>query len=365
MKTTNKNGRDPFKSDAQSLINLVKQHENSVRHETTESWKEIEKIVSQRKKRHSIKYVFAAAAILFLLITLPVYYFPATAPQQEGLSLALLEKNMDFSAVDTIVMITSGQTVWLDNDTELIYANDGSVEMQETAVIKSDGTQNSGQEPAEAWSEVIVPKGKRIALTLSDGTKLKVNSSSRVIYPNKFNKESREILVNGEIYIEVAHEPERPFFVKTNNMQVKVLGTTFNICSYKEDPFSSVVLVEGSVEVETQQTTTLLKPHQMLKYTENNLQVNEVDIHEYTSWINNMLYLQEREIGEVLERLSRYYGRNITYSKEVSLIPLSGKLDLRENLEESIEIICISLDLDYQTDESENIILTLKESPME
>lgn len=85
------------------------------------------------------------------------------------------------------------------------------------------------------------------------------NSGSHVIYPSDFDKNKREILVEGEVYLEVAKDPKRPFFVKTKDFDVKVLGTTFNVSAYKDDAIASVVLVEGKVEV----VTTIRKPRQI------------------------------------------------------------------------------------------------------
>lgn len=81
-----------------------------------------------------------------------------------------------------------------------------------------------------------------------------INSGSHVIYPSDFDKDKREILVEGEVYLEVAKDPKRPFFVKTKDFDVKVLGTTFNVSAYKDDAIASVVLVEGKVEVDNNES---------------------------------------------------------------------------------------------------------------
>ena len=96
-------------------------------------------------------------------------------------------------------------------------------------------------------NHIIVPKGKRATITFSDGTFMYVNSGSHVIYPTEFEKEKREILVEGEVFLEVAKDSRRPFFVKTKDLCVQVLGTTFNVQAYKDECYSIVPLLSGRV----------------------------------------------------------------------------------------------------------------------
>ena len=91
----------------------------------------------------------------------------------------------------------------------------------------------------------------RSSLTFSDGTKIWVNSGSKVIYPVSFEKKKREIYVEGEVYLDVTHDTSWPFVVRTQQVDVKVLGTSFNVSAYKDDSNMQVTLVEGKVEVNT------------------------------------------------------------------------------------------------------------------
>ncbi len=186
-----------------------------------------------------------------------------------------------------------------------------------------------------------------------------VNAGTRVFYPAVFKKDKREILVEGEVFLEVEKDPSRPFIVKTNRFEVKVLGTQFNVCAYKEDAFTSVVLVNGSVEVNSgKNNRSVLSPNQMIKVNDKGTDIKEVDVFEYICWKDNMMMLNGRKVGETLDRLSRYYGRNIWYNEEIGNIPISGKLDLRENMEDVINIICQSMFLQYKTDANNNIIIS-------
>ena len=215
------------------------------------------------------------------------------------------------------------------------------------------------KEKKEEINQIIVPKGRRADITFSDGTKMYVNAGTRVFYPAVFKTDKREILVEGEVYLDVAKDPSRPFIVKTNSFDVKVLGTQFNVCAYKEDVSASVVLVNGQVEVNAgKNNKSILSPNQMMKINDKSVDIKEVDVFEYICWKDNMMMLNDRKVGETLDRLSRYYGRNIWYNEEIGNIPISGKLDLRENMEDVINIICQLMFLQYKTDANNNIIIS-------
>ena len=96
----------------------------------------------------------------------------------------------------------------------------------------------------------------------------------------------------------------------------------------------------------------------MIKVNDKGTDIKEVDVFEYICWKDNMMMLNVRKVGETLDRLSRYYGRNIWSNEEIGNIPLSGKLDLRENMEDVINIICQSMFLQYKTDANNNIIIS-------
>ena len=112
---------------------------------------------------------------------------------------------------------------------------------------------------------MIIPKGKRTRLTLADGTHLWANSGTRVVYPSHFEKNHREIYVEGEVYLDVFRNEDAPFIVRTKDFQIQVLGTSFNVSAYPSEGVSSVVLVEGSVNVKNQQKEQVkLAPGQLV-----------------------------------------------------------------------------------------------------
>lgn len=119
--------------------------------------------------------------------------------------------------------------------------------------IKIDEEKTVPKNEAAAFNQLITPYGKRGTLVLEDGTKIWLNARSRIIYPTQFSDHQREVFVEGEVYFDVTPDKKRPFIVKTDRINVQVLGTKFAISAYKEEKQSHVVLASGTVNVYTDQ----------------------------------------------------------------------------------------------------------------
>jgi len=243
-------------------------------------------------------------------------------------------------AEDIQLVLSDEQTIHLGREeSEITYDTEGIV-VDKKAITQD---KNSG------FNQLIVPAGKRSILNLSDGTKVWVNSDTRLIYPVSFDKNERVIYVNGEIYLDVSKDVKRPFIVKTKDVDVKVLGTQFNVTAYDADDTKAIVLVSGSVEVnpKNDQKTTRLVPDQMYMTGKGQNHIVTVDTKKYTSWIDGIYYCEDVSLDIILQRLSRYYGIEITCDPSISHVLFSGKLDLKENLTDIFDGISFTLPISY------------------
>ncbi|WP_286854003.1 FecR family protein, partial [Proteiniphilum sp. UBA5259] len=130
--------------------------------------------------------------------------------------------------------------------------------------------------------------GKRSTLTLSDGSKVWLNSGSVLEFPAQFGSKKREIrLTSGEMYIEVIPDSQKPFHVHTSDFNVKVYGTKFNVSAYADSP-RSVVLVEGRVSLQpVNKKETFLSPSEQAVYSDNGtFNTQKVDVTQFISWKN-------------------------------------------------------------------------------
>ncbi len=217
------------------------------------------------------------------------------------------------------------------------------------------------KENKEVYNQLIVPAGKRSSITFSDGTRLWLSANSRVVYPVEFTRQEREIYVEGEAFLDVHRDPEHPFIVKTDKMAIQVLGTTFNVCAYKQEDTHTVVLVTGSVEVKTNKNESrLLTPHNMLAYNEGEgFTVEPVDVQEYIAWKDGFYLFHQEKMKAIAKKLSKYYGKAIRVDDSLKDITCSGKLDLKDELDEVLHTLIQTVPAQL-TKTNENIYIHVK-----
>lgn len=211
------------------------------------------------------------------------------------------------------------------------------------------------------YKELLVAPGKRAELTLSDGTRLVANSHTRVLYPERFGNNERRIFADGEVFLEVTKDADRPFVVESKGFDVKVLGTVFNICN-TSDSTASVVLVEGSVEVSTDcDSKVRLRPNDMVDLVNGEVaSLRQVDTNDYTLWVDGLLSLHGETLSKLVERLSEHYGLTIDCETALGDVRVYGKLDLHDSIDQVLVAIKGIVPMEI---EREGSLITMKARP--
>lgn len=157
-----------------------------------------------------------------------------------------------------------------------------------------------------------IPRGKSYHLVLEDSTEVWLNADSKLLYPSHFDDGERVVELSGEAYFKVAKDKSRPFIVKTQYLTTRVLGTEFNLRAYKNNV--EVTLIEGSVAVQQNGgKEIILIPGQNLTVVKENLEVSNVDIRKYTSWVEGYFYFDAARLGDIMKELGRWYNINIEF----------------------------------------------------
>lgn len=337
----NKNKKEFFAKLTEHWLPSIKQYEKTTYCEgENEVWEQIQKGIranKQRKNRHIVYFIISSAACVLLLFGGIYALINEAGSNKETIELANIP--IPDGVKDEITLVTSShKNLNVEDNSNVTYDKDGSVTVNSRKISPAKSGKTKNEEIA--YNQIIVPPGKRTNVFFADGTRIYVNAGTRVVYPTVFAKDKREIYVDGEIFLEVKKDISRPFIVKTDNMNVRVLGTSFNVCSYKQDKESSVVLVSGKVEVQTKSKQKVyLSPDDMFKLNASEFSTRKVDVYNYISWKDGVMKLDAEPLDKVLIKLSRYYGQEILFDKSLASMPISGKLDLRDNLDEVIDII--------------------------
>ena len=202
------------------------------------------------------------------------------------------------------------------------------------------------------YSQVKVPNGEKTMVTLTDGTKIWLNSGSTLIYASDFGQEKRSVILTGEAFFDVAHDSLHPFIVHAANMDIRVLGTRFNVCAYADEKNIETTLEQGSVmatEASSGKEFTL-KPGEQLVYSKQtkDVQKRTVTTGLYSSWKENLLRMEDMEFNQVISRLERWYGVKIIVDKNFDTKEHYTMTISNEHIDEIMKLISLTTKMNYQ-----------------
>jgi len=284
--------------------------------------------------KRKIKTFFRIAAVFAAILSMA------------GIGYYLVDQGRHGSHLTEINPDSRGKVVMSDGSVHYFDAGENTIRQYDSGKITLNedtiAEKQQVNKPADALIQIFVPYGKRIKITMSDGSQVWLNSGSRFSYPEKMDGRSREVTLCGEAFFDVAKNPRAPFYVNTRDIKVTVTGTKFNISVYDDDLINEAVLVEGSVKVQQNgilSKSIMLQPGELAVFTRENktLFKEMADIDHYTSWIYGYLILEKVPIAGVMKKLERYYNQTIIVSDALRGVTLSGKVDLKDDLKEILD----------------------------
>lgn len=316
MKTT---GLNNSSLSASERLHLLKRIETSI--EQSEKKVKIDRTV--------LLYLSSCAAIALVIFGLTFFIQQQKknhSPKGEILMVGSMLNNKE------IQLVTDNNSISFNSDVQLELERNGKARIR-----RPDRKEETIDLTSSKENKLIVPYGKRSNLTLSDGSKVWLNSGSIMEFQAQFNGDSREIrLSSGEIYIEVASDSKKPFYVQTSDFQVKVYGTKFNISAYADSP-KSVVLVEGTISLKSGSDEELfLSPSEQATVSgDGAVEIQMVEAESYIYWKNGHLKFDKPPMTEVLRQISRYYNLSFDLDSHPNLEnrTCTGKIYLSENME--------------------------------
>lgn len=292
------------------------------------------------KRRINI-YRFTAVAIFLVLLAVP-----ALLVLNSKSDLARYAQTApDVNSTENTQLLLADQKVNIDKQKSSIEYLDNGNSIQIDANEQTNQAMVSGK---VALNTLIVPYGKRTTITLSDQTKVWLNSGSRLIFPAAFTKKNREVYLDGEAIFEVAHDKAHPFIVSTRAMDVEVLGTVFNLSAYGDDSLISTVLVKGTVELTyggnplLGRSSSRMTPGMLASlntYT-SDFEKQKVNTQLYTSWRDGYLVFEQQPLGDIAKKIARYYNVEIVFEDQaLAGETFSGNLDLQNSAFDVLNVV--------------------------
>lgn len=315
---------------------------------------QFEQLHKQNVRRIKFRKIFNWAAFVLLLISLGTlgYHF-------------MNEKEDSFTFTpdtvrnkEALLVLSNGNEIALEEDNSTIAVNNNTLTINNDSVIDLSAreSQNSNE---NQMNEVVIPYGKQTNLTLADGTKVWLNAGSRLAFPTKFTKKNRNVFLEGEAYFEVIKNESRPFIVNVPNIKIRVLGTRFDVSAYPGDAIIETVLLEGSVIMGNSKSfglnknEVILKPYQKGRFDKEKNVIDvkdEPNAQDYIAWTEGWFQFSKESLNSIFIKLERYY--NIDFQTENKAIGsselISGKLDLKDSLEDVLKVLTDISALDYR-----------------
>lgn len=309
-------------------------------------------------KRRNLIIGISTAAVFFLLIGLTTFF---TMYKESEISV-FAQNNQSVPLTGNTRLILSGkEEIQIHSDQSKIAYTGNGKEIQ----IDSSRVQQVVEDDKMVYNTVVVPYGKRTQVTLSDNSSVWLNSGSKLIYPARFADKKREVYLEGEAIFEVSHNKQRPFHVITRDMEIKVLGTVFDVSAYTDDATSSTVLESGSVELKYKTNSLLsqskitMVPGMLAVYDpiEKSVKQTQVNTKLFTSWKEGYFVFERQSLEEILKKISRYYNVSIQLEDQsMANETFTGPLDLRNSATQVLEIIAVMINAKVKNIDNQIII---------
>lgn len=319
------------------------------KYDTQRAFRQFASRVHTRKRFIGFYLRVAAACAIPLILGVWIYW--RTTPRDVAVEVPLAQ-----SAIITtpgvkkaVLTLEDGMKMALGDaiEEEIVSTEGARLKIDSTGLIYHAGIAKDTLK----MNKLYVPRRGEYNLTLSDGTRVFLNSDSRLIYPVTFGKGKREVILQGEGYFDVAKDAARPFLVRTDDMTVRVLGTSFNLKCYPGDTRVEATLVCGSVEVVGGEREMLLAPGEQacLNRGSGKMEKAKVNTTLYTSWKDGLFIFERERLEDILTILSRWYDVVIFYRRtDVKDDLFTGDLRKYDNIEEHLKMLEMTTNVQFE-----------------
>lgn len=318
-------------------------------------WNAIEKQIVPQGRQLSLQWVGYAASVMILVVA-GWFIFQMSDNKnvvQEGKKVARITPG------------TQKAILYLDNGEQVVLADNNTVVVEDSLsgrieqVDKSLVYQTESTVKEERLNVLEIPNGGEFQVTLADGTKVCLNAGTKLTYPIAFVGKERRVHLEGEGYFEVKRDENKPFIVEIKGMEVKVLGTSFNLRSFAADNRSTATLISGKIEVKTSSRRVELSPNQQadLWVGENKLDVREVDAAVYSAWTKGRFVFRRERLETILDDVSRWYNVTVFYEQSSAKdILFSGIMERYADISKTLEMLEKTGKVSFIIDEQKIIV---------
>jgi len=332
--------------------------------------------ITGRRSGMTWRRIAGAAAAILVCATLFWYGRSATEPQTDDSHKAVATSAIVPGGNKATLTLADGHIVNLSEaqngiilGEKLTYADGSSVldagftdqrsGMGDRGSAGRQGHPGDRGSAGSAFMSLVTPNGGTYQITLSDGTKVWLNSASILRYPPTFSSRQREVELEGEAFFEVAPK-EVPFLVRTRGQVVEVLGTQFNITGYPDETEIRTTLVEGTIRVinSTTRTASQLSPGKQSIVKGSHTQINNVETEPYIAWKSGYFAFPDEHISRVMNTIARWYDIDVEYQGDMTHKYFGGTLSRFEDFETLLQTIELTGSVRFKIEGRRVIVMT-------
>lgn len=301
--------------------------------------------------RTILKY---AAIIVPLLLSVWFFY-----PEKSEMESIVVSSGIQPGTSKAILKLDDGSIVNLEENENLISECDGTIISNNKKEIVYKSKDKKLKSRKLKYNTIEIPRGGEYQLILSDGTKVWLNSETTIKYPVYFTANSRDVYLEGEAFFEVVENKERPFIVHTPEMNVNVLGTSFNVRAYTDEQKSSTTLVTGKVLINQSESKKeyTLNPNEQAVISNHDAIIKTVNVNPFISWKNGRILFENNTMEEIFNDLSRWYNIEVNYSNpELKSLRFSIDVERYNDFGDILEILELTQKISFEINEKSVII---------
>lgn len=297
----------------------------------------------KRQNRYSVKVVklwIRYAALIVLLLGVGVFFKWQSDKGANPVKVA--DQTISMAQGYPLLILADGKSMTL-SDSVLSSRKMALKQIRFRDSLISYQQMESEMGLAEAYNTLVIPKGGEFQIQLADGSHVWLNSETELRYPVRFTGTERRVYLKGEAYFEVAKNVGKPFVVTTSGgIDVKVLGTKFNVASYDNDGHVTTTLAEGCVEVGNKNSSVKLQPEEQALFDKKNqlFQIQKVDVGMFLAWKEGRFLFEEQSLEQIMKQLQRWYEMTVFFtSEEVKQYTFSGDLKKYDDFNKIIRML--------------------------
>ncbi len=304
-----------------------------------------------RKRLWNNSWLRYAAAII---VTVGVFLFSLSNHKEKSHNPGSIYSSSSFTGIipgknKAVLTLSDGSIIPLDSANSAVLKQDNYTNIAHLGNGQISYVTNAKTTSSTKINTISTPRGGQYRVILSDGTKVWLNAVSSLTFPVSFQGKERIVKLSGEGYFEISKNTAMPFRLQVGDMEVSVLGTSFNVMAYDSGNQFNTTLLDGAVRVKKRNATVLLHPAQQAQWSNqlNSFAVTQADPEQAIAWKNGFFIFDGSELSSIMEQLSRWYDFDVKLDASVAGKKFSGTISRATSISQVLEMLALTKEASF------------------